>query len=84
MSDVFGRGGDRYRGRVGVSRLDRFEDYRYIGTRDSMRVYDCDEANQFSELEERIAEDGLLAGTQLTTFSPDTLEEAANRGFKRV
>ena len=65
-----------------MSRLDRFEDYRYIGVRDTMKLYDCDDASQFEELTERVAEQGLIEGLGLTTFSPDSLDEAANRGFK--
>lgn len=67
-----------------MSRLDRFEDYRFIGTRDTMRVYDCDDMDQFAELEERVGEEGLVDSLQIQSFSPDTLEEAANRGFRPV
>ena len=67
-----------------MSRLQRFEDYRYIGVRDSMVVYDCDDPGQFTELEDRISEDGLLENLQLQSFSPDSLDEAANRGFRSV
>lgn len=65
-----------------MSRLDRFEDYRYIGVRDTMRFYDCDDAEQFAELEERVTEEDLVGTLQIQSFSPDTPEEAANRGFK--
>ncbi len=37
-----------------MARLRRFEDYRYIGTRDTMVFYDCDDDEQFEELEERM------------------------------
>jgi hypothetical protein len=67
-----------------VSRLRRFEDYRYIGTRDTMRVYDCDEAGQFESLESRVTTEAMLQANQLQSFAPDTLEEARNRGFKPV
>jgi hypothetical protein len=67
-----------------VSRLRRFEDYRYIGTRDTMRVYDCDEAEQFESLESRVTTEAMLQANQLQSFAPDTLEEARNRGFKPV
>jgi hypothetical protein len=67
-----------------VSRLTRFEGYRFIGTRDTMRVYDCDSADQFTELEELVT-DGDLVGLKLVqSFSPDSLDEAANRGFRPV
>ena len=65
-----------------MARLRRFEDYRFVGTRDTMKVYDCDDANQFAALEARTGE---LEGRNLfQTFGPDTLPEAANRGFRPV
>lgn len=67
-----------------MSRLGRFEDYRYIGTRDSMRVYDCDDDAQFATLADRIASDDLVNRTLVQTFAPDTIDEARNRGFKPV
>lgn len=65
-----------------MGRLGRFDEYRYVGTRDTMRVYDCDDADQFAALEERATADGLLGANLLSTFAPDTLGEARNRGFK--
>lgn len=65
-----------------MSRLHRFEDYRFIGTRDTMRVYDCDDPAQFDELEQRVGEESLLERLQLQAFAPDTVEEAVNRGFR--
>lgn len=47
-----------------------------------MGVYDCDDADQFDELEERVADEDLLDRKMLQSFAPDSLEEAANRGFK--
>jgi len=67
-----------------VSRLSRFEDYRFIGVRDTMVVYDCDDPEQFAELEKRVAEEDLLGRNLLQAFAPDSLEEAANRGFAPV
>jgi hypothetical protein len=67
-----------------VSRLSRFEDYRFIGVRDTMVVYDCDDAEQFAELERRVTEEDLLGRNLLQAFAPDTLEEAENRGFRAV
>lgn len=64
-----------------MSRLARFGAYRFIGTRDTMLVYDCDNSEEFSELEERVAEDDLMNGLQLQSFAPDSLDEARNRGF---
>ncbi|HIE21528.1 MAG TPA: hypothetical protein EYP73_02870 [Acidimicrobiia bacterium] len=67
-----------------MSRLSRFEDYRFIGVRDTMVVYDCDDPEQFAELEKRVAEEDLLGRNLLQAFAPDSLEEAANRGFAPV
>jgi hypothetical protein len=67
-----------------VSRLSRFEHYRFVGTRDTMRVYDCDDDVQFEELNERIQTDRLVERLQVQSFAPDTVEEARNRGFKPV
>ena len=62
-----------------MRRLDR---HRFIGTRDTMRVYDCDDSEHAAELEERMARDGLLEANLIQTFGPDTLAEARNRGFR--
>ncbi len=64
-----------------VSRLPRFEHHRYIGTRDTMVVYDCDSEDELAALEARMDEDGLLELNLVQTFGPDTLPEARNRGF---
>ena len=73
------RGGERR-----VSRLSRFEDYRYIGAKDTMRVYDCDDTVQFDELSERIELDRLVERLLVQSFAPDSLDEARNRGFRRA
>jgi hypothetical protein len=65
-----------------MGRLKRFEEHRFIGTRDDMRVYDCDDAATLELLEERLAVDELLRLNLLQTFAPDTLAEARNRGFR--
>ena len=67
-----------------MSRLSRFEDYRFIGTRDTMRVFDCDDSDQFGLLEERVAGEDLVDRKLVQAFAPDTLDEARNRGFKPV
>jgi len=64
-----------------VTRLPRFEEYRFVGTRDTMRVYDCDDFGEFDELENRLATEDLLKRNLLQAFAPDTVEEARNRGF---
>jgi hypothetical protein len=65
-----------------VSRLSRFEDYRFIGAKDTMRVYDSDDPGQFEVLEARIRDDDLIGRLLVQSFAPDTLDEARNRGFK--
>jgi hypothetical protein len=65
-----------------VSRLSRFESYRFIGTRDDMRVYDCDDDGQFQTLEDRLTRDDLVEQKLVQSFAPDSVEEARNRGFK--
>lgn len=47
-----------------------------------MVVYDCDDGAQLAELEQRVVDDQLLGRNLLQAFAPDTLPEAANRGFK--
>ena len=65
-----------------MGRLTRFDEHRFVGTRDEIRVYDCDDPEQLSTLEERIAAVDLLKRNLLQTFGPDTLAEARNRGFR--
>ncbi len=67
-----------------MSRLSRFEEFRFVGTRDTMRVYDQDDDEQFGELERRVDTDQLVARLLVQSFAPDTLEEARNRGFRSV
>lgn len=65
-----------------MSRLTRFEHYRLVGTRDTMRVYDCDDDEQFSVLRDRVVADRLVELKLIQTFAPDTFAEARNRGFR--
>jgi|FLYL01.1.fsa_nt_gi hypothetical protein len=65
-----------------MARLRRFEHHRYVGARDTMVVYDTDDAEQSAELAQRMEADRLLERNLLQAFGPDTLEEAANRGFR--
>jgi hypothetical protein len=65
-----------------MGRLRRFPDSRFVGVRDDMTVYDCDDDGQFAELEARAAEEDLLGRARLSSFGPDTLAEARNRGFR--
>ncbi len=67
-----------------MARLRRFEDYQYVGARDTMLVYDTDDETQGAELARRVAEDDLFDKTLLQSFGPDTVAEARNRGFTPV
>jgi hypothetical protein len=65
-----------------MGRLRRFADYRFIGRRDQMLVYDCDDSDQFAELELTVSELRLDTRGLLSSFAPDTIAEARNRGFE--
>ncbi len=64
-----------------MSRLNRFEEHRFIGTRDDMVVHDCDDTDRLEQLKRRVDDEGLLAENLLQAFAPDTMDEARNRGF---
>ncbi|GMQ86204.1 MAG: hypothetical protein BMS9Abin07_1777 [Acidimicrobiia bacterium] len=66
-----------------MPRLSAFAAHRFIGTRDEMRLFDCDDADEFDRLEQRVASDDLVASKGLQSFSPDIVAEARNRGFRR-
>ena len=65
-----------------MARLRRFEHHRYVGTRDNMVVYDCDDPTDVADLERRMKEEDLMGQQLLQTFGPDDLAEARNRGFE--
>ena len=65
-----------------MGRLRRFADNRFVGLRDEMKVYDCDDEAQYEVLARRVEGEGLIARALVATFSPDTLAEARNRGFR--
>jgi hypothetical protein len=65
-----------------VARVKRFESQRYVGSRDTMVVYDTDDASQAEELTARVGADNLYGRNLLQSFAPDELAEARNRGFK--
>ena len=64
-----------------MARIRRFEHSRFVGTRDDMVVYDCDDDGAFRSLEDRLASEDLVEANLLQAFGPDTLAEARNRGF---
>lgn len=65
-----------------MGRLKRFADFRFIGLRDTMLVYDCDDEGSFSQLENRVSQERLDEANMVQTFAPDSEEEAANRCFR--
>ena len=67
-----------------MARIKRFEEHRFVGTRDDMRVYDCDDSAQFAILDERVVSEGLIDARTLESFAPDHLSDARNRGFKHI
>lgn len=67
-----------------MSRLRRFPENRWIGTRDDMIVYDCDDDSEFAALETRLDMEDLTGRLLVSTFGPDTIAEARNRGFSPV
>jgi hypothetical protein len=64
-----------------MGRLRRFEHNRFVGTKDDMTVYDCDDKADFAALEARMDDRNLVDDRLLQAFGPDTLAEAVNRGF---
>ncbi len=67
-----------------MGRLLRFGENRFVGVRDEMIVYDCDDESQFATLEARVEADSLTETNMLSAVAPDTLAEARNRGFRPV
>jgi hypothetical protein len=65
-----------------MGRLRRFPERRFVGTRDDMVVYDCDDDDQFTVLSERVEKDDLVGRLLVQSFAPDTAAEARNRGFR--
>jgi hypothetical protein len=64
-----------------MNRLRQFPENRFVGTRDDMVCYDCDDPDQFAALNERVVNEDLVTRTMLSSFAPDTAAEARNRGF---
>jgi hypothetical protein len=67
-----------------MTRLKRFEEFRFVGARDTMTVYDTDDADQAEVIRARVEADNLMSRNLLQTFGPDTLLEAENRSFRPV
>ena len=65
-----------------MKRLDRFENSRFVGYRKNMRVYDCNNDEQFSKLTAMVDNLDYIKLNLIQSFSPDSIDEAKNRGFK--
>ena len=65
-----------------MKRLDRFENSRFVGYRKNMKVYDCDNEEQFSKLTVIMENLDYIKLNLIQSFSPDSIDEAKNRGFK--
>lgn len=64
-----------------MARLKRFDAFRFVGTRDDMVVYDCDDPDDFDALSLRVEGDRLVERKLVQVFGPDSLPEARNRGY---
>jgi hypothetical protein len=62
-----------------VSRPSRFESFRYLGDKRTQIVYDLDLVDEAGF---QPVIDELIASEAFTTFGPDTLAEARNRGYR--
>jgi hypothetical protein len=67
-----------------MSRVSRFDSYRFVGVRDTMRFYDCDDEDQFAELSGRVTDEDLVGRDMVQVFAPDTPVEAMNRGYRPI
>ena len=67
-----------------MPRIRHFEHHRYIGLRDSMLVFDTDDTDQAARVAELVGAGGALERLAVSTFGPDTLAEARNRGFRAL
>lgn len=54
----------------------RFEETRFLGDKRTQVVYDLD------DVEDETVVDELASGSHAQTFGPDTLAEARNRGYR--
>ena len=63
-----------------MSRPTRFEHFRYLGDKRTQRVYDLDLVDTDPRVGEKV--DDIMESEQFAAFSPDTLAEARNRGYR--
>lgn len=65
-----------------MGRIAKFENYRFLGNRKNMRVYDCDNQEEYAQIENLINDKDLIINNLIQAFAPDNIHEAKNRGFK--
>lgn len=65
-----------------MSELRRLGGHRFVGVRDTMEVYDTQDADEAAALANRFDQDDLIQKDLIQTFGPDLLAEARNRGFR--
>ena len=65
-----------------MGRIAKFENYRFLGNRINMRVYDCDNQEEFAQIENLINDKDLIINNLIQAFAPDNIYDAKNRGFK--
>ena len=65
-----------------MNRLRHLEEHRFIGSRDDMVLYDCDDELALAALQARADVEDLIGLRLISTFGPDSLAEARNRGFR--
>jgi hypothetical protein len=58
----------------------RFEQFRYLGDKRTLVVYDLDLIDTDAEVAAGVAD--LMASEKFLAFGPDTLAEARNRGYR--
>jgi len=59
-----------------MDRPAKFEHHRFVGDKRTQRVYDLDEFDNQSVIDELMESEAYLS------FGPDTLAEARNRGYR--
>lgn len=60
-----------------MSRPSKFEEFRYLGDKRTLRFYDLDDP----DLDEAVVAE-LMESEQFASFGPDTPAEARNRGYR--
>jgi hypothetical protein len=58
----------------------RFEQFRYLGDKRSLIVYDMDLIDSDDEVAAAVAD--IVKSQKFLAFGPDTLAEARNRGYR--